>query len=151
MRCSKAFNCRASSVFEASSQHFAQLHEGVHRVYAHLHRAQRVQKGRHHQRPILGERQRGGELELGEVVAIGDHLIHLGLGKLKHEVVRKALAIAAHLFVKQLKVAVMMAPRSVKASGSLRRPPQLEVANCDFKSANFSAGNSKIKSAGNRL
>ena len=37
-------------------------------------------------------------------------------------------------------VAAVMAPCSVKASGSFRRPPQLDVANCDFKSANSVGG-----------
>lgn len=35
-------------------------------------------------------------------------------------------------------VAAWIAPCSVKASGSVRRPPQLDVAKCDFKLANSS-------------
>lgn len=33
-------------------------------------------------------------------------------------------------------VATMIAPCSVNASGALRRPPQLDVAECDLKSPN---------------
>jgi hypothetical protein len=48
-------------------------------------------------------------------------------------------------------VAAWIAPCSVKASGRLRRPPQLDVAERDFKFANSSVVSSNRKSSGKRL
>jgi hypothetical protein len=55
---------------------------------------------------VLGEGvgQRLGELQLGEVVAICDHLGLLGRGELKHEVLREALGVALDLLVQPLGV-----------------------------------------------
>ena len=49
-------------------------------------------------------------------------------------------------------LAAITAPCSVNTSGSFRRPPQLEldVANCNFKSANSSAVSENAKSSGKR-
>src|SRR6266513_2227751 len=50
-------------------------------------------------------------------------------------------------------VAAMIAPCSVKASGSLRRPPRprFDVAFCNIKPANSSVVSAKRRSAGKRL
>ena len=45
----------------------------------------------------------------------------------------------------------MATPCSVKANGNLRRPPHLDVTDCDFKLENSEAVNSNMKSAGKRL
>jgi hypothetical protein len=47
----------------------------------------------------------------------------------------------------------MMAPCSVKASGSLRRPPRpgFDLAFCKIKAENYSVVSWKRKSAGKRL
>jgi len=79
----------------------------------------------------------------------------------------KFMATASGLFNT---IAAMMEPCSVKAKGSLRRPPwdavancdqfgvtasafatvKLEVANCDFKFSNSGADNWNMKSSGKR-
>lgn len=66
-------------------------------------------------------------------------------------VVRADLAFKLRELLCELSVGgEQIAPCSVKAIGRLRRPPQLDVANCDFKFANSSSVSSNMKSAGKR-
>ncbi|EXY64266.1 hypothetical protein M115_3682 [Bacteroides fragilis str. 3719 T6] len=45
----------------------------------------------------------------------------------------------------------MASPCSVKAKGSLRVPPQLDITICDFKISHSSVFSRNIKSVGNHL
>jgi hypothetical protein len=53
---------------------------------------------------MLGEcpGQRGGELQVSEVVAICDHLLFFFLSQLEQEVLGKAVAVATRLLVETL-------------------------------------------------
>lgn len=82
----------------------SQLDEGPNHVNAHLYGLMRGEHIRGLDGPMLGEckRQRPGKLQLGEVVAICDHLGLLGRGQLKHEVDGKPLPVALDLLVEPL-------------------------------------------------